>query len=132
MQISDEIRSRWPVLAIFLLLCVAAISGIWIASERREARKLAAANESLNASVTRMQNELQSLTTKLNNALETREAPAPPRPVARPRSAPQTRRAPKPAPEDPRWSQIRNQLANQQKEIASTKEDLGKAREELH
>jgi hypothetical protein len=79
-----------------------------------------------------MQNELQSLTTKLNNALETRPAPPPPRPVARPRSTAQARRPARPAPEDPRWGQIRNQLANQQKEIASTREDLGKAREELH
>src|SRR5882724_9549031 len=99
MQIRDEIRSRWPVLAGFLLLCVAAISGIWIASERRQARNLAAANESLNASVIRMQNELQSLTAKLNNALETRTAPPPPRPVARPRSTAQARRPAKPAPE---------------------------------
>ena len=144
MERNDEFRSKLPIAIIIALVCVSAICIVLMASDRRQARDLAAANRSLNLSLEQMKGELQTVTGRLNNALESQTAPAQPAAVAAPvHSAP--RRAPRssaaspgrpaaqarPAREDPRWNQIQAQLADQQKLIASTREDIGKARDEL-
>jgi hypothetical protein len=135
MQIPDEYRSKWPIVVIIALVCVAGAGFALVVAERGRSRELAAANRSQEASLAQMRSELQAVRQTLSSTLEakTEPAPAPVRihPTSKPRLTAMARTARKPAPEDPRWNQIRAELASQQKELASTREDLGKTREEL-
>jgi len=59
------------------------------------------------------------------------EATPAPRPKAKARAAQIRGSIVKKAPEDPRWNQMQSRLTDQQKQIESTREDLGKTRDDL-
>lgn len=129
-------RPGWPV---YLLLAVLAgavlISGAYLYRERRQTEELTATNRSLNATLVQFENRLQDLTQRLD---ERKATPAPVAPVtrsqpakSRPVKASQTaarRTAPR---DDPRFQELKGQLSDQQKALASTREDLNKTRDEL-
>lgn len=137
MPIHEEPRSKWPVVVMLALICATGVSLIYVFRERQQTRELAAANHMLNASLTQMQSDLRTVTDKLNDVL-TAKAPAPveaapvaPRPRVKARAAQIRGSIVKRAPEDPRWNKIQTQLAEQQKQIESTRDDLGKTRDDL-
>ena len=128
----DEERSKLPAILAVALICVTGIGLAYLLHQRRETRDLAAANQTLNASLTQMQSDLRAVTEKLNDALAAKNVPAPApieaaAPVApRPRPKPRTTqiRGSIVKKDDPRWNKMQAQLADQQKEIESTRDDL--------
>jgi len=130
MPIHDEERSKWPVALAVVLVCVTGIASATLIRQRQQTKELAAANQTLNASLTQVQSDLRAVTIKLNDVLAAQSAPKPvaPAPVAaRPKAKPRTAqiRGSIVKKDDPRWNQLQNQLADQKKQIESTREDLG-------
>jgi len=121
-------RSNWPVYLLTIALVAAvAVGYAYISSERQRNRDLAASNQSLAASVARVQAQLQSLSERLRDVLaRTTPPPAP----ARARSTVRVRLAGdvRGVRNDPRLGQIQSQLSEQQKEIASAREDIDKTK----
>jgi hypothetical protein len=133
---------------LLIALCgIAGISTFYFVREHKQSQQLATTNQALTANLNQMQGQLQALTDKLN-ALS-----APPLPRAE-QTAPATVNEPestrpsamgarmhkkpvhrtvarKPPADDPRWGQVQGQLTEQQKQLASTREDLEKSRAEL-
>lgn len=143
MQTSEE--SRRPRFAepskgvlymlVAVLLCATGISMAYLSRERQQTRDLAANNQALSSSLTQIQTELQSVTDRLSR-LSTPPSveaatEASPRPKAKTRVA-AAKRAPAVRPrDDRRLEQIQGQLSDQEKQIARTREDLDKTREDL-
>jgi len=129
-------RPGWPVYLLVVALAGAAlISGAYLYRERRQTEELTATNRSLNATLVQFENRLQDLTQRLD---ERKVAPAAVAPVTRSQPAQPTRSRPakaaakRTAPrDDPRFQELKGQLSDQQKELATTREDLNKARDEL-
>jgi hypothetical protein len=97
--------------------------------------ELAVTNQTLTASVTQLQEQLQSVTDRLTRRIEAENAAK-----AAPPAAPAARQARKAAskqvaeaapPKDPRFDRLQGQLADQQKALASTREDLDRTRGDL-
>ncbi len=129
----EGVRSnfRWAVGLIAILLVGGMGFGLaYLSRERSQLKDLTAANQNLNAALERTQVQLRTLTERLNErAVNTLRAPLAPATgartvTARPRTA--TRAA-----ADPRVKQLQTQLAEQQKQIDSSREDLTKTREDL-
>jgi uncharacterized coiled-coil protein SlyX len=122
---------RWAIgLIVIVLVCAMGFGLAYLSRERRQLNDLASANQSLNTALNRTQDQLRTLTERLNErtvvAPMTSRASAPARTVpTRPRTAPRT------AAIDPRVKQLQSQLAEQQKQIDSSREDLTKTREDL-
>jgi hypothetical protein len=132
-------RPGWPVYLLVIVFAGAAlISGAYLYRERRQTEELTATNRSLNATLVQFESRLQDLTQRLD---ERKVAPAPVAPVApvtrsqpaqptrnRPVKAAAKRTAPR---DDPRFQELKGQLSDQQKELASTREDLNRTRDDL-
>ncbi len=107
----------------------------YVARERRQTRELTTTNQALSTSLTQVQTELQSVTDRLNRLSETRPAVAATEPPSRPRARARVVAAKRAAvvkpKDDSRLDQIQGQLSDQGKQIASTREDLDKTREDL-
>lgn len=117
-----------------LLFCLTAISLAFVARERRQERQLAASRDQLSATLGQAQSEIQALSTKLDalSAASQHSAPA-----SRPASSVERRRAratkvaaARP-PEDPRFKRLQAQVSEQDKQLASTREELERTRETL-
>ena len=134
--------ARTGVMLLLIALCgIAGISTFYFVREHRQSQQLATDNQALTANLTQVQGQLQALTEKLN-ALSAAQPvpatvtePASPRPsamAARPHKKPAHRAAAhQPPAEDPRWNQVQGQLSDQQKQLASTREEMEKNRAEL-
>ncbi len=134
--------SHWALpIAVAVLFCTTALSLAFLSRERRQAQDLTAANRALSTSLGQVQQQLQSLTARLNtppNPAETTAPPAPaqaqtPAPIEKPHPMvrPHLAKAHRPAPADPRWKKMQDQLSDQEKAIASTREEVEKARQDL-
>jgi hypothetical protein len=135
------------MLLLIALCCVAGISTFYFVREHRQSQQLATTNQALTANMNQMQGQLQALTDKLTTLSAAQPAPAeravpatvsepaPTRPSAmgaRVHKRPVHRTAArKPPVDDPRWGQVQGQLTEQQKQLASTREDLEKSRAEM-
>lgn len=133
---SDETRpssgstvkiSGLVVLLLALLAGVAAYS----LHVRNVAKGLAAQNAEITSALTATRGQIDALTAKINDlsAAQVSSKPSAAQPAAHSatsRHAKHHGRA-----EDPRWKQLRDQLAEQQKQIDSTRQDLGSTRTEL-
>jgi septal ring factor EnvC (AmiA/AmiB activator) len=142
---SITISNRWGLTALVLMLVLCATAGaslFYFAREHRQARDLAATNQALNASLGQMQNQLQALTEKFNAQAAAAEAPTPNRPMSvasRPSAmskrthvrATSRQLASRRKPDDPRFGQMQQQLSEQQKQLAATREDVEKTRTDL-
>ena len=129
-------RGGWGMGAVALVfVCVAAATLAYSYRQRQQIDEMALTNQSLGASITQLQNEIQSLTERLDRARETDQAreksssgngggasASDARPRRRPSGA---------AAADSQLSQLRNQLSDQRKELAGTRDDLTKTREDL-
>jgi hypothetical protein len=113
------------VVLVILMLGMSAYSLAGLVDERRHTQELAASNEFLVESVRHLQNQLQSVSDKLS------VIPAqPPVPLRTPRVQERlllraTASLPKAArtADDARWRQMQTKLADQQKEINTTREE---------
>ncbi len=126
----------WGVIGLVVVLGGAtAISVSSLERERKHTaqlatsnQQLATSNQSLNARVAQMQGDLESVSRKLAD-LENERHAAPVRERTA-RTAVHTRRAVQPR-EDPRFGQLKAQLSEQEKEIASTKDQLNQTRQDF-
>ena len=135
--------SRWMILLVLVLSAAASVSAFSFFRERRAARELSASNQALNASLSQLQNQVSELSLKLNALRVATFQPAPVSlPVRSPRPALTARRHKKaasprivalhkPPVDDPRWNQIRSQLSEHDKQLANTREEVTKTREDL-
>src|SRR5215467_11946903 len=122
-------RSRVWAGAIALMVVLAALAA-YAVHERSVAGKLASQNNDIAASLNTTRAQMDALTTKIN-ALTAPQPEKPP--AAQPATHgstnhPAHRRG---RVEDPRWRQVRSQLAEHQKQIESTQQDLANTRTEL-
>jgi uncharacterized phage infection (PIP) family protein YhgE len=140
--------ARTGVLLLLIALCgIAGISTFYFVREHRQSQQLASTNQALTANLNQVQGQLQALTDKLN-ALTTAQSvpamqsvpttvtePTSPRPSAmgaRVHKKPVHKMVARKAPaDDPRWNQVQGQLSDQQKQLASTREEMEKSRAEL-
>jgi len=135
--------SRWMIVLVLVLSAAASLSAFSFFRERRMAQELSATNQALNASLSQVQNQVSELSLKLNALRVATFQPVPasvpvqsPHPVFTPRhhkkaAAPRIVAAHKPPVEDPRWNQIRSQLSEHDKQLADTREEVTKTREDL-
>lgn len=117
----------------FVLACATLATFVYAQHQRKEIDELALTNQNLNTSVTQLQEQLQSVTERLTRRIEeSRPSPdaAPARPAAARKPAPPKSAQAVPA-RDPRVDALRGQLADQQKALASTREDLDRARDDF-
>lgn len=129
--------SDWGVIVLGLVLCcTVALGGFFLVREHHATQELAAGNQKLAASLSQVQSQLGAVADKLN-ALAMAPPPAPAA-VERPSPMPEKlhattkrRMTARRATEDPRWKQMQTQLADQQKELASTREEVEKTRADL-
>jgi flagellar basal body-associated protein FliL len=136
--------SRWMMILVLVLSAAACVSAFSFFKERSMARDLSATNQALNASLSEVQNQVNELSQKLN-ALKfaASQRPAPVALLEAPRPRTLTARHHKktashrmlavhqPPVEDPRWNQIRSQLSEHDKQLASTREEVTKTRDDL-
>ncbi len=114
--------NRWLLFVVFLL-CVTGFCLVYLLRERRFARQLDDKNTELSASLNQTRSQLEALTTKLNAISApppAEQAPAPARLSEKAvvhRAKPRASKRPRVV-EDPRWKQIKAELAGQQKQIA--------------
>jgi flagellar biosynthesis/type III secretory pathway chaperone len=130
---------RWAMpIALVILAVILVFTVTSLARERRNAAQLATANRELNLSLQEMQNEVRTVSDKLN-ALATQPPPAavPPAASPAPSAAPKVRargsaaRRPARKTDDTRWRQMQEQVTEQKKELADTKQQLDQTRQDL-
>jgi hypothetical protein len=129
------------MILVLVLSAAACVSAFSFFKERSMARDLSATNQALNASLGQVQNQVNELSQKLNALTAASERPAAvatplPRPsvVARRHKKTASHRmlaAHRPPVEDPRWNQIHSQLSEHDKQLASTREEVAKTRDDL-
>jgi hypothetical protein len=116
--------------AVVLLLILLAGVAAYSFHVRNVAKGLAAQNNEITSALNATRGQIEALTAKINDlsATQASNKPAASQPTIHP-----VTRHPKhhDRAEDPRWKQLRDQLAEQQKQIDSTRQDLGSTRTEL-
>ena len=126
---------RW--LAVVLLVGVL-VSYAYVTRQRKNIRTLTTSNGEMREDLNRAHQELDSLTAKINALMAAplaAPAPAPLRAepvVTRPnahRAKPVV--AKRPAPDDPRWKQVQEELAVHNKQLAENEQNLDKTRKDL-
>jgi hypothetical protein len=123
---------------VVLFLCVVAVAVGFILQQQKVANQLSARNEELTASLTQTKGQIQTLSSELNT-LQTQQAErAKAEEQARQAAALRRERMRRQAAskkvvnkDDPRWKQMQSELAEHQKAIASTQEDIAKTRSDL-
>ena len=140
---------RWAMpIALVILALILVFTVTSLARERRNAQQLATANRELNLSLQEMQNEVRTVSDKLN-ALATQPPPAAVPPAAVPPAAVPPAASPAPLAaskvkargsaarrparktDDTRWRQMQEQVTEQKKELADTKQQLDQTRQDL-
>lgn len=134
MQTTDESsragRTALVGILVLAVLAIAAYSAMGLRNERNRAEELASTNQSLRDSLTRLQDQLQSVTSRLDTLAEPKtrqpsaEAVAKPTPVK-----PAKTRATASNANDLRLKQMQDRIADQQKQIESTQQDLANTRD---
>lgn len=133
-QVSGHSRVALYVL-VAVLLGATVVSLAYLSRERQQTRELEATNQALTTSLTQLQTDLQSVNDRLNSLSASRvnavaEAPSP-RPKVPARVAAVRRAAVARPKDDSRFDRLEGKLSDQQKQLASTREDLDKTRQDL-
>src|SRR5579864_8230038 len=128
---------NWGVIVLGLLLgCAIAVGGLFLMREHRQTQDLAAGNQKLAASLNQVRSQLAAIGDKLNAlasapppaaVVADRPSPTPEKPHVKAKVRMTARRAA----DDPRWKKVQDQLSDQQKELASTRDEVEKARNDL-
>jgi hypothetical protein len=127
--------AKWPILILSAALAVVGGGSLaYISHEHAKERQISVLNEGLSSSLIDMQHQVESLNRRLADLSEPHPVPSKPAKPAPPRQPSKARivaRSAQPPREDPRFKEMQARLADQQKQIAGTREDLDKARDEL-
>jgi hypothetical protein len=138
-EIHERSSSTAPVWSLVVLgsvlCCVVALGGYFLVREHRQTQDLAAGNLKLATALSQVQGQLAAVSGKLN-ALAVAPAPAPvvttpERPSAMPEPKhvkARPRMTARRATDDPRYKHLQEELSDQRKELASTREEVEKAR----
>lgn len=136
---SSSMAPAWSLIVLALVLCLTvALGGFFLVREHRQTQDLAANNLKLTTALSQVQSQLAAVSDKLN-ALATAPAAARvtttddrPSPMPEPKQVKaKPRMTARRATEDPRYKHLEEQLSDQQKELASTREEVAKARTDL-
>ena len=128
------------LLVFGLLLCTSTFNVVYVLREGGRSRELAASNDHLRFSLTEARDEIRGLSAKVAALRTAREMPSVPeaklspsvgRPPVRYRRGTKASAEVRKSAEDPRWKQIRSQLAEQHERITKTQQDLHRTSEEL-
>jgi hypothetical protein len=122
----------WAALAAVLFVATIA-SFLYAQSQRQQMDEVSTTNQTLNASLTQLQEQLQSVTERLNKRVEQEIAAKATVAAAgstnrKPAASTTARAVPL---KDPRVDKLQEQLSDQQKNLASAREDLDKTRSDL-
>lgn len=129
---SDESGLKWVLGALVIaLVIVCGVTFAYMSRQKSQLSDLTTANQTLSSSLTDLRGQLQSVTAKLNEQTAARTVAAGSNGPARSRTGAATPARPRTNAADPRFAQIQGRLADQQKEIAGTKEELNKTRDDL-
>jgi len=146
---NEDIRSnrisftpaQWGWLALILALCgIAAASVFYTVREHQQTRQLAANSQVLSTTLGELQSQLQAVSQKLNALTVPQHTPVSVNAAVTPQRAVSTKIMHKAAAhrlvahrpvEDPRWNQVRSQLSEHEKQLASTREEVEKTRTDL-
>ena len=133
--------ARWVWPALLALCALAAASVFYTVKEHRQTRELAASNQVLSTTLGELQSQLQAVSQKLNALTVPKQAPVSVNAPTAPQRTVSTKRRHKAAPhrlvarrrpvDDPRWNQVRSQLSEHEKQLASTREEVEKTRADL-
>jgi len=128
----SESHSRlgmWGVVAV-VLACLAIGSIAFVVHERGAVQQMSAQNAAMNAALDQTRSQLQDVTSKLNQLSAAQQAQAAGQTS---KLAPSQRRGTRVVArhDDPRWKQVQDELAAQQRAIESTQSDLSSAKTEL-
>jgi hypothetical protein len=110
---------------VLLILAGLIASSVYGYRQRQVVRQLTADKNEMTASLDSTRSLVAALTNRVNELSNEQAAAAHPSHAVR-RAAGQHRQA-----EDPRWKEIRTELAKQQEQIEANRQDLGNARTEL-
>jgi hypothetical protein len=141
-QPSNAGRNALILVLGLAVVAIFAYSMVGLSNQRKRADELASTNQSLRDTLAKMQDQLQSVSIRLETMAEpkTPEQPARITRAAEPaaKAAPKSRaKAPGAASSaargstDLRWKQVQDRIANQQKQIDSAQQDLATTREEV-
>ncbi len=124
---------------VVVVLAIAAYSAVGLRNERNRAEDLAATNQSLRDSVAKLQDQLQSVSSRLETLAEpktpvkTAERAAKTAPHPAPHPAPKTRaKSTVASANDLRLKQMQDRIADQQKQLDSAQQDLASTRQDLN
>jgi hypothetical protein len=124
----------WSVVGLAAVLTFATGLSLYsLGRERRHTAELAASNQSLGATLSQVQGQLDSVSRKLTE-IETQRAETQHATPVRTEAARAAVRVPRQAArpiDDPRINQLKAQLSEQEKEIASAKEEINSARDQI-
>ncbi len=133
--------SPWLVTLLVLFVFLAILSFAYAVRQRRQAAQLAAENSRITTTLSQTQSQVDALAARLSAmSVQTPPSPSPSTPSTQPmpeetqrpaaRKATHKTRGPRVV-ESQRWKKVEDQLAEQQKAIATTQQDLEKARTDL-
>lgn len=117
--------SRWLSVAVVALIVALGLAVGYTLQQRTASSQLASHDADMTASVNQMQNQIDSLNGKLNQL-----ATAPPANAAQPAVDPAAAKR-RTAAENKRYKQLQSQLADQQKELKDTQDQVTQARTDL-
>jgi type II secretory pathway pseudopilin PulG len=139
----------WAAIVLAVLVAATGYSLIRVSSQEQQRTELLRSNQALQASLDQAKSQLQSASEELNAAkvqappvqsepvaANAPENPAPPKPVHKAKKAsshPANSAHPVAAHpvNDPRWGEMDAKLADQQKQIESTRSDIEKSRQDM-
>jgi hypothetical protein len=134
---SETTISRLALAAIAVVLVgTTVVSLAYLARARKQISALDASRNQMSTMLTETQGQIQALSQKLDalNAAQQsafQQPAAPPQAPARARHPRASRAAARGTAEDGRWARMQTQLADQQKQLASTREEIDKTRADL-
>ena len=129
---------KWALGVVLVAMVIAGAVGLtYISREKAQLSDLAVANQTLTTSLTELRAQVQSMTAKLDEQAaaarleaSARTAPGPSVRPRNPSGAPPRPAGSRPA-TDSRFNQIQSRLEEHEKAIASNREDLNKAHDDL-
>lgn len=121
--------NRWSLLSLMVALIVALTAYFYISSEQQWSRGLASENQRLAESLAQFQNQLRSMSDRLND-LQTK-APAPATATTQPLTRPRPARPAGAVRNDSRLAKLQSQISEQQKQIQGAREDIERTKDDL-
>jgi septal ring factor EnvC (AmiA/AmiB activator) len=129
---SHNIRLALIAILVAAIIAISAYSMIELRNERSRANELASTNQSLSDALARVQDQLQSVSSRLETLAQPKTSP---RAVETPVQASSKTRAKAPAvagsANDVRLKQLQERIASQQKQLESAQQDIAEGRQDL-